>query len=262
MKENETLYPVPPQSVYVWRGFRNPDKSFEEFAGFLGSVFVPACALLQPNVGLRAYLPTLVPQENKPTAIPDQTALMFWANPAAHNLANTTVAVRAYQHLHGQLYDMSRSHTQEVPVILPSTFEAFASDQPYFLFDEEVDWMHGNVWHVIASRSKTVPSAEFQNKVFEWASTFQVSQKDAIDAALICCNEETALFWLHSTVVDIDEKYLSDLTDVVDMHLQIKPRQIDFGHGLWDNWSGINYSDQQNTSLNIRLARPKDPIPR
>jgi hypothetical protein len=59
-------YPAPPDSVYVWRGFKSPNMTYTQFAQFLGSIFVPGCALLQPPVGLRAYLPTMVPQGNKP----------------------------------------------------------------------------------------------------------------------------------------------------------------------------------------------------
>src|SRR6266436_6725454 len=114
-------YSVAPNSVYVWRGFKAAGAAYADFAKFLGSVFVPACALLQPSVGLRAYLPTMVPQAGKPAAVPDQTALMFWATPQSHDLAAQAIAVRIYQNLHGDAYDMVRSKLPEVPIAFPTT---------------------------------------------------------------------------------------------------------------------------------------------
>lgn len=59
------------------------------------SLAVCSCLrVLQPKVGLRAYLPALVPQDGKPAAVPDQTALMFWNGPTAHNDAKKAIAVR------------------------------------------------------------------------------------------------------------------------------------------------------------------------
>ena len=131
----ERSYPVPPDCVYVWRGFRAPNTTQDLFANFLGSTFVPACALLQPAVGLRAYVSCLVPQTTNPAAVPDQTALMFWAEPGAHDLATRSLAVRIYQNLHGGTYDMTRSHTTEVPIALPTAGGALTADQPYHLLD-------------------------------------------------------------------------------------------------------------------------------
>src|SRR5437870_879803 len=96
--------PVAADSVHVWRGFKAASTTYDNFATFLGNVFVPACSLLQPNAGLRAYVPSMTSQENKPAAVPDQTALMFWADQAAYTNAFKTPAVRAYTNLHGGAY--------------------------------------------------------------------------------------------------------------------------------------------------------------
>ena len=143
MTKRAKSYPVAPNAVYVWRGFMVPGSDYQKFAQFLGSIFVPACALLQPSVGLRAYLPTMVPQNQKPPAVPDQTALMFWATPQAHDEAGAAIAVRIYQELHGGVYDMTRPKLEEVPVALSTVTGALQADQPYFLFDEPADWMLG-----------------------------------------------------------------------------------------------------------------------
>jgi len=96
---------VAPNTVRVWRGWMLAGTDYAQFAQTLGSVFVPSCALLQPNAGLTAYVPSMMAQTDKPAAVPDQTALMWWATTAAHDEATKTVAVRAYQDLHGAVYD-------------------------------------------------------------------------------------------------------------------------------------------------------------
>lgn len=260
--ENES-YPVAPDSVYVWRGFMNPAKTPAAFAEFLGSIFVPACALLQPAVGLRAYFPTLIPQANKPAAIPDQTALMFWATPQSHDLANETVAVRIYQNLHGDLYDMKRSATHEKPAALPGDAGKFTADQPYFLFNEPVDWMIGTALHVVGARISSQTPDDFLASVYQWAADFQKNSPDKIDAALVCCGNDYAVAWVHTDEAAEDfSKSLDSFAALLEVQLNIIPRSVSLKEGLWNKWNGIDYTDPQNISLNIQLKRPEktDPV--
>lgn len=262
MSVTKKSYPVAPNSVYVWRGFKNTDRSFEDFAGFLGNVFVPACMLLQPPVGLRAYYPTLVPQENKNNVLPDQTALMFWDTPASHNMANETVAVRVYQNLHGTLYDMKRSKTREVPVMLPASVSEFELDQPYYLFEQPADWMMGVTLHVVGSRPDSVLSADFRKSIFNWAHNFSTQSGGRIDASLVCCNADYAVAWVHSADESADiSTVLDQFKSLIDVHLDIVPREMKLDKSLWSNWAGIDYSDKSNTSLNVQFERKENTIP-
>jgi hypothetical protein len=255
-------YPIAPNQVYVWRGFKNPAKTYDEFAGFLGSVFVPACSLLQPPVGLRAYYPTMIPQVNKNEALPDQTALMFWATPESHSLANGTVAVRVYQNLHGELYDMTRSKTQEVPLFLPTNAADFIADQPYYLFDIPADWMFGNALHVVGSRPGSMAPSDFKNSIFNWAKDFQKNRSTEIDATLLCCSHDYAVAWSHTNQHDFDiADSLNGIRKLLDVHLDIVPRPVKYKQNLWSKWAGINLLDPQNTSLNIQLDRPEHTKP-
>jgi hypothetical protein len=263
MSSKPKSYPVPPNSVYVWRGYMNPSKTYADFAKFLGEIFVPACALLQPPVGLRAYFPTLVPQEKKPASIPDQTALMFWATPQSHNLANATVAIRVYQNLHGDLYDMKRSGTTEVPVALPGNVNGFTAEQPYFLFDAAVDWMHGNTLHVVGARPVSQTPADFLASVFQWASDFQKNTPAGIDATLVCCGNDYAVAWAHATDPSINiSTSLDPFAALLEVQLNTIPRSVELKEGLWNKWDGIDYTKPENTSLNVQLKRPEktDPV--
>ena len=263
MTAQSKSYPVAPNSVYVWRGYKNTRKSYGDFASFLGSIFVPACALLQPTVGLRAYFPTLVPQENKDAVLPDQTALMFWARPESHNLANGTVAVRIYQNLHGDLYDMSRSKTTEVPVFLPASLNDFKIDQPYYLFENEADWMMGDACHLIGTRRANQEPMAFKTSIHAWALQFQANPPTGIDAALVCCTDDYAVAWAHASMPGPAFAIcLSSLAALVKVHLQLVPRRSAFGKGLWSKWEGLDYTKKENTSLNVQFERPEQTDPR
>lgn len=257
MKSKIKQYPVLPSSVYVWRGFKS-SSDFEKFSQFLGSVFVPSCALLQPNVGLRAYLPTLIPQNNKPEAIPDQTALMFWATPASHDLANETVAVRAYQNLHGDVYDMKKSHLPEIPVFFPKNIEKMSDEQPYFLFKNKADWMLGCVHHFVAARPTEISYELFSQLIFDWSKKIQEKNEDSIDAALVCKGKDYVVIWLHSP--DENKKWsgmLNELEKKLTVQLNKELVNYDLNANLWSNWSGIDYSNENNYALNIQLIRPR-----
>ncbi len=192
-------YSVAPNSVYVWRGFKAAGAAYADFAKFLGSVFVPACALLQPSVGLRAYLPTMIPQAGKPAAVPDQTALMFWATPQSHDLAAQAIALRIYQNLHGDAYDMVRSKLPEVPIAFPTT-APIQAEQPYFLLNQPADWMRGSVHHLVGGRRSDLSATDFLNAVYQWATAFAEQPPQEIDAGLLCCGNDYLVAWVHSAM--------------------------------------------------------------
>ena len=255
-------YPVAPGSVYVWRGFKSQTKTWEDFAAFLGSIFVPSCALLQPPVGLRAYVPTMVPQANKPAAVPDQTALMFWDTPQSHDLANGCVAVRAYQNLHGDLYDMVRSHTPEVPLALPATAKDFVAEQPYFIFPDEADWMFGKIIHVVGARPARIHPADFLAAVFNWAKQFQQQRPAGADGALVCAGNDYAVAWVYAAKPGSGfNSVLKSFAALVDVQLDISPRTTPMPAGLWNKWSGFDLTKPAYSSMNIQLDRPEKTKP-
>lgn len=257
-------YPVPPTAVYMWRGFMAPPPyTYQQFISFLGSVFVPACALLQPPIGLRAYITTFVPQKNKPANVPDQTALMFWATPQSHDLAKSTLAERMYENLHGATYDMKRSSTPENPIALPADRKSFSVEQPYYLYANDADWMLGKSHHVVGARPNHISPDDFQSSIFQWCSTFKDKAPAGIDAALVCCGNDYAVAWVHATIpVRNFGSVLKDFASLVNVQLSIAPRSINLTAGLWNKWGGLDLTQLKNTSLNIQLNRPvkTDPV--
>ncbi|WDD90409.1 hypothetical protein Bsp3421_000248 (plasmid) [Burkholderia sp. FERM BP-3421] len=246
-------FPVAPDAVYVWRGFRSPALGYAQFAQFLGSVFVPACALLQPPVGLRAYLPAMVPQDGKPPAVPDQTALMFWATPQSHDRAEKAIAVRIYQNLHGDVYDMARSKLPEVPVALGGALQA---EQPYFLLERPADWMIGSVGHVVGARRVDLSAADFLTAAFAWASALRAQPPEGIDGALVCCGNDYAVAWAHSPSAQAQPgAALDGLAALTTPVLRAAARPLALPAGLWDDWPGLDLT--QDSCLNLQFPRPR-----
>jgi len=256
-------FPVPPGCVYVWRGYmtRSPSgyqADYDKFAAFLGGVFVPGCALLQPKVGLRAYLPTMVPHDAS-VNVPDQTALMFWATPTAHDLAAKATAVRIYQNLHGDAYDMTRSKTPEVPVSIATTKGTLQPEQPYYLLDGPADWMLGSVHHLVGARPAQQP-ADFLTRACKWATDFHAKPPTGIDGALLCCGNDYVVAWVHGSADRADlSAALAGLAASCRPVLQTSPTSKSLPAGLWNDWPGLDL--KANGSLNLQFARPMQTAP-
>lgn len=247
---------VLPSSVYVWRGFKAAAKTYEQFAELLGSVFVPACVLLQPPAGLRAYLPTMVPPDRKPPAVPDQTALMFWATPQAHDLANHAIAVRIYQNLHGDAYDLVKSHAPELPVSIATTSNTLVAEQPYFLLNRNADWMPGDAHHLVAARRPDMAPADFLMRTHAWATAFHAEPPREVDGALVCCGNDYVVSWVHSARRSPGlGDALDELAAFTVPALRASPRALTLPAGLWNDWPGIDLI--KDGCINLQFARPR-----
>jgi hypothetical protein len=240
--------PVAPDAVHVWRGYRATTKAPADFAAFLGTVFVPACALLQPKAGLRAFVPSLLPEGGKPPGVPDQTALMFWADQQAYNDAFKTVAVRAYTNLHGDAYGPPSQ--AQFPVVLGS---AIVPEQPYHLLTAETDWMLGSVDHFVGARSPTQSTSDFLSSVGTWASTYHGSPPAGVDGALVCAGNDYVVFWEHSPEAGDGPRPTG--LEAVSQPVFVKSA-VPFvpPAGLWDEWEGMDLT--ANDCVNMQLDRP------
>ncbi len=260
MSPHAASYPVSANAVYVWRGFKPSTLSYADFTGFLGTVFVPACVLLQPAIGLRAYLPALVPQSGKPAAVPDQTALMFWNTATAHDEAKAAIAERIYLNLHGDVYDMARSKLPEVPIALDPAATTLVPEQPYFLVPQPADWMHGATRHLVAARPAALAAADFLIAAARWAKNFQLTAGE-VDGALLCCGNDYLVVWLHSggnaAAAQIATTGLAAKVDVL-LNVEAVPHALQAE--LWDDWPGLDLS--LAPCLNLQFARHPHALPR
>lgn len=246
-----TGHAVAPDSVHVWRGFKAADKPYADFATFLGSVFVPACALLQPRAGLAAYIPSMVPPDSKPMTVPDQTALMFWTDKDQHDAAFKKVAVRAYSNLHGDAYDTKLSKAN-FPVRFGGTV---AVEQPYFLVDQPADWMHGHVHHIVGARPESQSEDDFLAAISGWATGYAAGKSAGIDNVLLCVGNDYVALWEHAA--DADTPFAVGLDALVTPVLDKTAETYTPPAGLWDDWPGIDLT--AHDCINIQLRRP--PVP-
>jgi hypothetical protein len=243
--------PIPPDTVRVWRGYRAPATSYADFAAFLGSIFVPACALLQPAAGLAAYVPSMMSQDGKPAGVPDQTALMFWATERAHDAANGTVAVRAYQNLHGGAYDMTMSSSST-----PAPFDgAVAAEQPYHLLDGPADWMLGTVGHFVGGRQDAQDPGAWLAELGTWASDYAQAPPAGVDGALLCAGKDYVAFWEHTPQAGAPSAPTpGQLGALATPYLSKQAVPVMPGGGLWDQWAGWDLTDHD--CMNVQLDRP------
>jgi len=244
-------WPVAPDSVRVWRGYRTTDQNPDKFADPLGKTFVPACALLQPKAGLCAYVPSLVRKKDKSDGVPDQTALMFWKDEKAHDDATNTVAARAYQSMHGDMYDMKKSSSQP-PILLGLPIKA---EQPYFLITRESDWMLGSVYHFVGGRAPAATPADFLAAIGTWAGAYRNAPPAGADGALLCAGNDYVAFWEHRTSERSTAKTsYGPISLLAQTCLNKTAERYVLPAGLWQPWPGIKLT--RHDCINIQLARP------
>ena len=187
--------------------------------------------------------------------MPDQTALMFWAIRTSHDLANKALAVRIYQNLHGEAYDMTRSHTPEVPECVSAASGSLLAEQPYFVLDQPADWMLGRTHHLVGVRRPDLPAAEFLHQALEVALAVRARPPVGVDGVLVVCGEDYAAAWAHAPRDDVDPaEALSGLAALLVPALDLEVVPLELRSGLWDDWSGLDLSTQ--SCLNIQLDRP------
>ena len=246
--------PVAPDSVHVWRGYKKGTD--EEFADFLGHVFLPSGSLLQPNAGLHAFFPSLPNNDNKPETIPDQTALMFWTNQKTYSEGFNKMAVRAYTNLHGDLYDTTKSKAG-FPIFLEDKLE---EDQPYFLIDQKADWMISDVHHLVAEKSPNESSSDFMNMILKWAKSVQENRPKGLNGAIVCADDDYSAIWMCWEEGADQLGLIEQLAKETKVWLNMESSKYKMPVGLWDNWTKDGKPDGIPqvfpSSLSIQLDRP------
>src|SRR5262249_36490673 len=152
---------VSPDAVRVWRGFRGPALSIDQFYSKLGAVFVPATVKMQIYAGLPSYTPTVTRGPvGEPHTVPDANADLFWRSQATYWNGFTRLAVRTYTLTHGGVYVTENNKSRaDFPIRFTGTLNV---DQPVFLFDKPADWMRGTITHLVAARPGADEPAAFQ----------------------------------------------------------------------------------------------------
>lgn len=184
--------PVRPDSVRVWRGFRHPFLQKKKFVDQIGSVFIPAAVQLQGPLGLTAYLPGIVPQE-KPEAVPDEIALVFFESQPVYRKMFGTVAGRSFGLMHQPVFDMKRSRSG-FPVKMGTTL---VSGKPCYLLDVDADWHEGLARAVIVARDEGQTTANFLKAVRAAVQPLARNPPAGLDGVILAPEEDCIVYWEH-----------------------------------------------------------------
>ena len=242
-----------PDSVRVWRGFRLPALTLDQFCGKLGSVFVPATVKMQIDIGLQAYVPGIpAGLPGKPDSVPDETAVLFWESPETYWNGFTTLAVRTYTLTHGGCYITENQKSRaDFPVRFTGSLTA---DQPVYLFDQPADWMTGAVNHLVGARPTAQTPAQFQAAV---ASAFSRIKKEVtLEGAIACVGADYLVYWeLGSAAPGMQNPPtgLPIVQALLDWNHAFAPAPTYLPIGLWDEWAGMNVVS--GNSFNMQFTR-------
>jgi hypothetical protein len=246
---------IPPDAVRVWRGYRAASTTLEQFYSLLGTVFIPATVEMQVQIGLDCYLPTVpAGMPDKPSTVPDETAILFWDSQAAWANGFNTLAVRTYTLTHTGVYDMTVSGAQ-FPVLFAGTL---AKEQPYYLVNKPADWMRGgSVSQYLAARPADVgwPQAvtpdAFRAAYATVLSALQTAGK--LDGAVACAGDEYFVFWgLGDAAADaVKQLQAAAKTGWANT---FTPAATELPAQLWDTWPGLPVP--AGAAFNMSYPRP------
>lgn len=255
MTVNSSL--VSPNSVRVWRGFRLPDLSLEDFYNKLGTVFVPATVKMQIDAGLYSYTPTvLAGLVDKPDYVPDETAILFWKSPEIYWNGFTRLAVRTYTLTHNGVYITQNNQSRaDFPIFFGGSLTA---DQPVYLFEKPADWMHGSVHHLVAARPKNIDLTTFQSSIAKILSNIQ--KQVPLEGAIACVGNDYLVYWELGSIASGVKQPPSGISLfqalLTDWNKTFVPAPTFLPIGLWDEWTGMDV--RAGSSFNMQFERGTD----
>jgi hypothetical protein len=191
-------WPVAPDSVRVWRGYALDRTHKEAFWQTLGNTFIPITAQVMSKLGLTAYLPAIVPNDQVPS-IPDEIALVFYRTQATYQQnANGTVSGRAYQKLHASVFVLGPqplgkpTSASGFPILLK---DGCVSGQPYYLYPDAVDWYLGNsdVFVGVFDGDCQRLAAE----VLSAGNILQSNRAPEVDGFILMVVDNILIYWRH-----------------------------------------------------------------
>jgi hypothetical protein len=104
--------PIHASSFRVFRGYKKADIAEEAFLKDLGESFMPGTPLMLRELGLAAYLPTVLPKVPEVVDLPDEVAIIAYPSRERYSWArNQTIVGRMYTYTHLAVFDMTTSRS-------------------------------------------------------------------------------------------------------------------------------------------------------
>jgi hypothetical protein len=247
-----------PDAVRVWRGFKSPSMTIEEFYSKLGTVFVPATVKFQIDAGLHSYTPA-VPAGllGKPDYVPDETAVLFWKSQETYWNGFTRLSVRTYTLTHGGVYITTGTPLSRADFpILYSGENSLTVDAPVFLFDKDADWMNGTIRHLIAERPRDMDVATFKTNVADALTKIQAINPQ-LDAAIACIGDEYLVYWELGPLAPGTGTPVSGIPLLQPMltgwNQVLHPAPTYLPIDIYDEWAGMDV--RAGSSFNMQFKR-------
>lgn len=244
--EPEPKFPVGPQAIRVFCGYRLSALSRQDFFKELGQTFMPGTPLMQAPLGLSAYLPAVTDVE--PGGIlPEELALIVYSSLDDYNRTrNTSLSRRMYTRSHWAVFDMAKSRAQfPGPVVKPIDFsQNNIMSRAWYMFETPIDWQFGKTRVVLMQRNRSDVSL---------ANSVHVATRDAAQGLVIAgfdqligyATEEFAALWLHSP---------TDVTDVKLADLKIVPAEATLIRELTAKSAFVRGDDEPGVAIDGEVA--------
>jgi hypothetical protein len=205
---------VEPKSVRFWYGSKTPLLSWLDFCGRLGEILIPATAQFQANLGLTAYVLSVLPEE-KPLHVPDEIALVFYESQEVYKSTFKTTGGRAYGLLHRAIFDFSGVGSFSS---FPQLFTGdLMVDCPYYLFDTSCDWQNGSTRVLVGVPKSFQSFSEFKWIISQFLNGLIDNKPEGLENAYAIVSSDFIAYWEHW----IDHKtgsqlqYLNEIVDPV-----------------------------------------------
>lgn len=184
---------VPPDAARVWSGFRLEGMTTKRFRETLADTFIPSTASLVPELGLNSYLPAILP-DDKPDSVPDEIALVYYESQDVYQAARNTLAGRIYAKLHGIAFAGWPQSWSDFPELLGKSVE---NEQPYYLFEEAIDWQRGVSRVLVATRKEADDDAAFRKAIYGALDRLRKKRPKGLENVVLSVKEGCLVWWEH-----------------------------------------------------------------
>lgn len=238
-------FQIPPDAVRIWRGFRGPTLALQDFFDRLGQTFVPSTVEMQIKNGLDVYIPTIpAGLADKPSTVPDETAILFWDSQQTYHDGFKTLAGRTYTLTHGGVY--TSASRADFPILYNGQLQM---NTCYYLINKSADWMHGEVNHLVAA----VPPGATTDVYGAYQKILtKIQSRGVVDGAIVCVGASYIVYWQLNGSDDPGFKALADASGW-QMVRTATPYTLPKGSALWDTWPGMNIVP--GDSFNMQFVR-------
>lgn len=204
-------FPVGPQAIRVFCGYRLSTLSRAGFFKELGQTFMPGTPLMQAPLGLSAYLPTVTDVEFGGN-LPDELALIIYSSLDDYNgTRNTSLSRRMYTRSHWAVFDMAKSRAQfPGPVTAPLELKQDEiTSLAWYLFDSPVDWQFGRTRVLFMQRNGSDGSLASSVLATSREAAERLSRA-GYDQLIGVATDEYAALWLHASA-DVGKENVAEL---------------------------------------------------